>query len=77
MKKDRNGILLSQRRYALDLLNRAKMDKCKPISTPMSSDEKLYRDQGSPLKEAEQFHYRSVVGGLQYLTMTRLDLFFV
>jgi hypothetical protein len=43
------GIALSQQRYALDLLQRAKMSKCNPISTPLSSTEKLSRNQGELL----------------------------
>lgn len=76
VKHEKNGILLSQRRYALDLLKKANMEKCKAISTPMASNEKLLRDQGTALKETEHFQDRSVVGGLQYLTMTRPDLSF-
>jgi hypothetical protein len=77
VKNMKTGILLSQRRYALDLLKKAKMDNCKPISTPMSATEKLSKHQGTILNEEEQFRYRSVVGGLQYLTLTRPDLSFV
>jgi hypothetical protein len=76
VKKQGSGLLLSQKRYALDLLKRAKMDRCKATSTPMSSTEKLYRGHDTLLKDEEQFRYRRIVGGLQYLTMTRLDLAF-
>lgn len=76
VKKEGNGILLSQKGYALDILKRAKMDRCKPMSTPMSSNEKLYREKGILLNNNEQFQYRSIVGGLQYLTITRPDLSF-
>lgn len=76
VKKTRDGIILSQRRYALDLLKRVNMEKCKPMSTPMGSAEKLFREQGIPLSAEEQFKYRSTVGALQYLTMTRPDLAF-
>jgi hypothetical protein len=52
------------------------MDRCKAISTHMSSTEKLYRGHDTLLKDEEQFRYRSIVSGLQYLTMTRSDLAF-
>jgi hypothetical protein len=70
------GVVLSQRRYAQELLLKAKMDKCKPISTPMAASEKISRDDGTFLKGEEQLQYRSIVGGLQYLTITRPDLSF-
>ncbi|WVZ49453.1 LOW QUALITY PROTEIN: hypothetical protein U9M48_000815 [Paspalum notatum var. saurae] len=73
----RYGLVLSQKRYAHELLQRAKMDKCKPISTPMAASEKLSREQGTALTDDAQFQYRSIVGGLQYLTITRPDLSFV
>jgi histone deacetylase 1/2 len=76
VKPDSNGVLLSQKRYALDLLKKANMEKCKPISTPMSSSERLSKNHGILLSGEEQFRYRSVVGGLQYLTLTRPDLSF-
>lgn len=53
------------------------MDKCKPISTPMAANEKLSRDHGSELTGENQFQYRSIVRGLQYMTITRPDLSFV
>ncbi|WVZ62530.1 hypothetical protein U9M48_012269 [Paspalum notatum var. saurae] len=73
----KHGLILSQKRYAHDLLQRAKMDKCKPISTPMAASEKLSKEQGNALTGDAQFQYRSIVGGLQYLTITRPDLSFV
>jgi len=76
VNKARDGITLSQRRYALDLLKKANMEKCKPMSTPMGSAEKLFKEQGTLLSIEEQFKYKSTVGALQYLTMTRPDLAF-
>jgi histone deacetylase 1/2 len=52
------------------------MDKCRPISTPMAATEKLTKDAGYTLNEEQQFQYRSTVGALQYLTITRPDLSF-
>lgn len=42
----------------------------------MSVQEKLSSDQSTALGDADAFLYRSVVGGLQYLTLTRLDISF-
>lgn len=76
VKHETDGIVLSQRRYAQDLLQRANMQSCKSISAPMASGEKLSKDKGNTLTNNEQFLYRSIVGGLQYLRITRPDISF-
>jgi hypothetical protein len=40
-KKTSSGILLSQEKYATDILKRVGMMNCKPIKTPMMVSEKL------------------------------------
>ena len=70
------SILLSQRKYASELLRRAGLLQCTPASTPMASSDKLTATDGTLLTAEESTRYRSVVGGLQYLTMTRPDLSF-
>jgi histone deacetylase 1/2 len=68
---------LRQRKYALELLARAGMLKCTPVTTPMASSECLCSTDGDALSSEEANQYRSIFGGLQYLTVTRLDLSFV
>ncbi|XP_068304424.1 uncharacterized mitochondrial protein AtMg00810-like [Pyrus communis] len=63
---------LSQSKYALDLLTRTKFTDVKPISTPVVTGQKLSAHVGDPHEHPEM--YRSVVGALQYLTLTRPDL---
>ncbi|CAN6708851.1 unnamed protein product [Malus baccata var. baccata] len=63
---------LCQSKYALDLLSRTKFTEAKPISTPVSSGQKLSAHEGEPYDKPEV--YRSVVGALQYLTITRPDM---
>jgi histone deacetylase 1/2 len=70
------GMVLTQHKYALDLLHRANMEQCRPVTTPMSTSDKLTRDLGEPLGSEDALKYRSLVGGLQYLTLTRPDLSF-
>ena len=70
------GMVLTQHKYALDLLYRANMENCRVVTTPMSATEKLSRGLGVPLSPDDAFKYRSIVGGLQYLTLTRPDLSF-
>jgi histone deacetylase 1/2 len=71
-----SGIVLTQKKYALDLLQRAGMLKCTPASTPMTVVDKLSAHEGTLLSADDATRYRSVVGGLQYLTLTRPDLSF-
>jgi len=65
------GLLLSQRQYMLDILERAGMTECKPCSTPVDTNPKLAAD-GPPVQDASEF--RSFAGALQYLTFTRPDI---
>jgi hypothetical protein len=71
-----NGIVLSQAKYAHDLLRRVGMLSCKLVPTPLAISEKLSAHQGTSLEPEDTTKYRSVVGALQYLTHTRPDLSF-
>jgi histone deacetylase 1/2 len=73
VKHQQDGtLLLSQRKYIKDLLSRAKMEDCKPIATPMISSLKLSKEGGTPVQDPTL--YRSIVGALQYITITRPEL---
>ncbi|WVZ90303.1 LOW QUALITY PROTEIN: hypothetical protein U9M48_036613, partial [Paspalum notatum var. saurae] len=67
-----DGLFLSQRQYALDLLQRAGMAECHSTATPVDTRAKLSATDGSPV--ADPSEYRSLAGALQYLTLTRPDL---
>ncbi|KAK1683231.1 hypothetical protein QYE76_044079 [Lolium multiflorum] len=69
-------IHLSQHKYALELLRKAGLAQSAPVSTPMCSTDKLSATDGTLLSADESTRYRGIVGGLQYLTMTRPDLSF-
>jgi hypothetical protein len=71
-----DGILLSQEKYTQDLLTRADMLNCKAAATPLSTSKKLSGQQGEPLAAEDATKYRSIVGALQYLTLTRPDIAF-
>jgi hypothetical protein len=71
-----DGLLLSQNKYALDILRRVGMTSCKPAPTPLSTSEKLSVHVGEVLGPDDATKYRSIVGGLQYLTLTRPNLAF-
>ncbi|WVZ57430.1 hypothetical protein U9M48_007816 [Paspalum notatum var. saurae] len=76
VKRNKDSILLSQGKYASEILARVGMVNCKPCATPLSSTEKLSRFGGKQLSMEDGTRYRSVVGALQYLTLTRPDLAF-
>jgi hypothetical protein len=77
VQKVSDGIILTQHKYASDLLQKTGMDNCKPVSSPMSTSEKLSLFEGIPLGQHDSTQYRSVVGALQYLALTRPDMSFV
>jgi histone deacetylase 1/2 len=76
VKKIPNGLLLTQAKYAADLLAKVGMKDCTTTPTPLSSTEKLSLTDGSPLGANDITKYRSIVGALQYLTLTRPDISF-
>jgi hypothetical protein len=53
------------------------MDRCKPVHTPLVVSEKYSAHQGTPLDAHAATRYRSIVGALQYLTLTRPNLAFL
>jgi hypothetical protein len=77
MCKVTDGIVLTQEKYASDLLQRIGMGDCKPINSPMSTSEKLSVLEGTPLGPNDSTQYRSIVSALQYLTLTRSDMSFL
>lgn len=52
------------------------MDKSKPVDTPLSVTEKLSATEGVVLGPEDASKYRSIVGALQYLTLTCQDISF-
>ena len=67
-----DGFFLHQQKYAHELLEPAGMLNCKTASTPVDTKAKVSTLEGSPAPDAA--FYRSIVGALQYLTLTRPDL---
>jgi len=74
VKQGVDGIFISQRKYAMDILKKFNMGNCKVAAMPMNVNEKLCRDDGAELANATYF--RSLVGGLNYLTHIKLDIAF-
>jgi hypothetical protein len=69
-----DGIMLSQGKYVEELLKKTCMFSCKPAWTPLSTTEKLSSHIGDSLGPVDATNYRSIVGGLQYLTFTQPNL---
>ncbi|XP_020266951.1 uncharacterized protein LOC109842493 [Asparagus officinalis] len=70
----KHGLLLSQRKYVLDLLEEGGLLECKPASTPMEVNVDLWRDDTSLLDDAGQ--YRRLIEKLIYLIFTGPDITF-
>jgi len=67
------GLMLRQHKYILDILTRAGMLSCKPVDTPISTSKATILPD--PLF-SDATRFRQIMGALQYLTFTRLDICF-
>jgi hypothetical protein len=72
IKQTSASVFVSQEKYAENFLTKFGTKGCKSDITPMNRSDKLLVDDGSD-KENE-LSYRSLVGGLIYLTHTRSNL---
>lgn len=70
-----SSLMLSQQKYIVDLLKKTNMNNCKPMSSPMFASTKLSAFDSISMDDPTL--YRSVVGNLQYLLITRPNLSFV
>ncbi|XP_058005462.1 uncharacterized mitochondrial protein AtMg00810-like [Hevea brasiliensis] len=69
------GILLNQRKYALEILSDIGFLASKPVKTLVDHSLKLQQQGGEPFSDISA--YRRLVSRLVYLTTTRPDLSFV
>jgi len=68
------GIFICRHKYAIDILQRFRMDKCKPVETPIALGTKLTKN-GDELEVNNTLH-KQMVGSLMYLTATKPDLMY-
>lgn len=68
------GFHLNQSKYVSNLLSKFNMEKSTTCPTPIAVGNSLSKHDSELL--LDHFTYKSVVGGLQYLTHTRLDISF-
>lgn len=73
--RSKQGIVLSQQKYVLDLLTETRMLACKPAEIPIEMNHKLgiFQDQ----VPADKNCYQRLVGRLIYLSHTRPDIAYV
>ena len=70
--RSKEGIVISQRKYILDLLSETGLLGCKPADTPMDPTKRLSRsEESSPVDKGR---YQRLVGKLIYLSHTRPDI---
>nr|GEZ62951.1 uncharacterized mitochondrial protein AtMg00810-like [Tanacetum cinerariifolium] len=72
--RNKNGLAISQRKYALELLELVGVLNVKPSAIPTNPIVKLNTTDGEPLLDPSK--YRTLVGKLLYLTITRPGLAF-
>ncbi|RVW69234.1 Retrovirus-related Pol polyprotein from transposon RE1 [Vitis vinifera] len=72
-----HALHLNQQRYIHQLLERANLHEAKSASTPGALGKLLSAVDGEPLSALDATHYRSLVGVLQYITLTRPEISFV
>nr|GEV65142.1 ribonuclease H-like domain-containing protein [Tanacetum cinerariifolium] len=69
--RDSSVMFLSQKKYAVEILEKAHMVNCNSSRTPVDIESKLGTD-GDPISDLTL--YRSLAGSFQYLTFTRPDI---
>jgi Reverse transcriptase (RNA-dependent DNA polymerase) len=69
------GLQLTQSKYIYTILDKAKMQGAKPNSRPMATGKPLSKLDGVAFEDPHV--YRSVVGALQYVAISRPDISFV
>ncbi|GJT76414.1 reverse transcriptase domain-containing protein [Tanacetum coccineum] len=72
--RSEKGLVMTQRKYAFDLIKHAGLTHTKHAKTPLDPNIKLTYDSATPLTNSS--HYRTLVGKLIYLTITRPDITF-
>jgi hypothetical protein len=75
VKQKKQDVFMHQAKYTKDIMKKFNMADLKPISTPMSTATSLDLDEDG--EAIGQMEYRSMIGSLLYLTVTRPDIQFV
>ena len=70
-----DGIYISKKKYALDVLKGFGMEESNSIHSPIVTSFKVFKDENGVKVDATFF--KQMVGSLMYLTVTRPDLMLV
>ncbi|XP_021639461.2 uncharacterized mitochondrial protein AtMg00810-like [Hevea brasiliensis] len=68
------GTFKNQEKYAKEILRKFGMENCKAADAPLAQNKKLRKEDGS--NKVDAGIYRSLIGGLLYLSATRPDIMF-
>jgi hypothetical protein len=74
VKQTKEGTFVHQTKYTKGLIKKFAMADAMPVSTPMSTTTTLDLDEDG--EAVDQREYRSMIGSLLYLTVTRSDIQF-
>lgn len=75
--RGKNDIVVTQKGYISEIVDRFGMAECNPVSTPMDPESKLKKPEGDRSLEDVHLPYRELVGALTYLAnATRPDISF-
>jgi hypothetical protein len=74
IKQLKNDTFVSQGKYIKDMLKKFGMNEAKPISTPMGTNGNFNSDASGNM--VDQKLYRSMIGSLLYVTVSRPDVMF-
>ncbi|KAK5770797.1 hypothetical protein PVK06_046951 [Gossypium arboreum] len=71
--RSKKGLVVSQKKYVIDLLKEAGMSGCRPADTPIDPNVKFENKEGRLVDKGQ---YQRLVGKLIYLSHTRPDIAF-
>nr|GFB69977.1 uncharacterized mitochondrial protein AtMg00810-like [Tanacetum cinerariifolium] len=74
VKQKKDGIFISQDKYVAKILRKFGLSKGKSASTPIDAEKPLLKDSDG--EDVDVHTYRSMIGSLMYLTLSRSDIMF-
>lgn len=72
--RNKDGIVVNQCKYNLELIIDAGLLACKPVNSPVDNKVRLHKEDATPFEDVHE--YKRLIGRLLYLTTTRPDITF-